>query len=290
MANRVLGRGLASLIPNKVAPTSFGSSAVSAQAVSELSLDLICPNPHQPRKRFPPDELRELAESIKEHGVLQPVVVSRIGERYELIAGERRCQASRLAGKKTIPALVRAVTEQQKLEVALIENIQRRDLNPLEESLAYQKLFAEFNLTQEDIAIKVGKSRSYVANAMRLLSLPEEIRDGLASGEITTGHAKAILSLATAKDQLALYQQMRAGKVTVRDAEEVARGKKRGTRTGARNANESLGRSVADMLREHLGTKVATRGRGSRGRIVIEYYSQAELKYLTEKILGRPID
>ena len=267
-----LGRGLSALIPR-------GNGGLM-----EIDLARISPNPRQPRTTIDDSALAELAESIREHGIIQPLIVTRAGSGYTLVAGERRWRAARLAGLRTVPALVKDTSPQQLLELALVENLQRQDLGPLEEAAAYRQLLDEHGLTQEDVARRVGKSRSAVANSLRLLNLPREAKEALAAGRITEGHARALLSLPTQEQQLALLASMLAGDVTVREAEESAR---RGAshQRAAQSFGDVDSRELEDRLREALRTKVELH-RGRRGgRLVIHFYSDEELEALYRALL-----
>lgn len=272
-----LGRGLSALIPS-----------TARSGLVEIDLDRITPNPRQPRTLMDEEALAGLADSIREHGVLQPLIVTRSGSGYTLIAGERRWRAAKLAGLKTVPALVKDSSSQQMLELALVENIQRQDLGPLEEAAAYRQLLQEHRLTQEEVARRVGKSRSAVANSLRLLNLPPEAREALAQGLITEGHARTLLSLPTTEQQLALLASILSGGVTVREAEEAAR---RGS-SKARHAQAPKSHEISeleDRLRELLRTKVDLH-RGRRGgRLVIHFYSDEELEGIFRALGGEPI-
>lgn len=251
--------------------------------VLEIKISEIFPNPHQPRLKFDEDKLKELSESIKIHGVIQPIVVSKNEKGYELIAGERRFQAAQLAGLSTIPAIVREVTEQEKLELAIIENVQRHDLNPIEEAKSFKKLTDEFDLTQEEISEKLGKSRSAVANKIRLLSLPVEIQKSLIEGKITEGHAKLLLAIPNPEKQRAFYDLIIKNSLTVRQTEEKV--KEVSVRTHKRSVTvDPEMKSIEDELAGVLGTKVKLSKSGSGGKIVIEYYSKEELNNILGKI------
>lgn len=271
-----LGRGLGALIP-EIAP-----------AVQEVDVDLIVPNPLQPRSLFDPGSLAELAQSIREHGVIQPLIVTRPagGGVLQLITGERRLLAAKQAGLARVPVIVKEATPQALLELALVENLQREDLGPLEEAGAFKRLADEFGLKQEDIARRVGRSRSAVANTLRLLTLPTDIQASLARGEISAGHARAILGAADAAGQRRLWQRIVRGALTVREAEVLARQavpspKKRG---GRRRRPPDLV-AVEDQLRSALGTRVElTRGpRG--GRLTVHFFSDEELEAIVGRLL-----
>jgi len=281
-----LGRGLSSLIPKT------GSGAGSG--VETVDIDLIVPNPHQPRMRFDTESLEELAASIREHGVLQPIVVteaaSDLGPKtYQLIAGERRLQAARMAGLTRMPVVVKEAAGNELLEIALVENLQRQDLNALEEAAAFKRLADEFAMTQERIAQRVGRSRTAVANTLRLLTLEEDIRSSLASGQITEGHARALLGIEHSGMRLDAWRRIVADAMTVRQAEEIARALK-ATATivkpaprASRPADPHV-RAIEDNLRHALGAPVTlARGR-TGGRIVIRFHSDDELEGLIDRL------
>lgn len=276
---RGLGRGLDALIP--ISETSAG--------VTQLPVSAIGRNPRQPRTRLDPTELEELANSIREHGVIQPLVVAQSAYpgQYTLIAGERRLEAARLAGLPTIPALIREATDQQLLELALVENLQRADLGPLETAHAYKHLAEDFGLSHEEIAAKVGKKRVTVTNTLRLLKLPARLLDALASGEITEGHARALLALPNPQAQTAAFTTALNKGLNVRQTEELVRrllGQKE-TRP-AKPARQVESDALATRLREALGTKVALRRGRKGGTIIIHFYSDEELNAIAEAILG----
>ena len=281
MQKQALGKGLGALIPDL---SSLDDKERKALGISEIALDKIIPNEYQPRKTFDDGKLNELAASIREQGVIQPVIVHRTaGGSYQLIAGERRWRASRLAGLKTIPALVKEATKRELLEMALIENIQREDLNALEAAEAYKRLQDEFKLTQEDLAKRVGKERSTITNFLRLLGLPREVKQDLATGALSMGHAKAILSLERVRDQVLAAQMITKKGLSVREAEALAsRLKSPPKEKKARQSHEL--KSVEEKLRKSLGTKVTIAAKAKGGRIVIEYYSNDELERIVEKI------
>jgi ParB family chromosome partitioning protein len=270
-----LGRGLDALIPNL------------QPAVEDVDVDLIAPNPQQPRTSFDAASLAELAESIRAHGVIQPLIVSRPaaagGAPYQLIAGERRLLAARQAGLARVPAIVKGASPQDLLELALVENLQRADLGPLEEAGAFRRLNDEFGLTQEAIATRVGRSRSAVANSLRLLTLSAEIQASLARGEISAGHARALLGIADAAERRRAWRRIVEGGLTVRDAELLAKTRPRArSRRAVRPAADVA--AVEDRLRAALGTRVELR-RGRRGgRLVIHFFSDEELDAIIEKL------
>lgn len=283
-----LGKGLGALITSTSGNTrkrtilSTGDSTSSTQKIWTVPVTEVKPNPNQPRRQFKDSELKELAESIKEHGVLQPLLVAeQANGGYEIIAGERRWRASQMAGLTSVPVIVKELAPEQQLEVSLIENIQRENLNPVEEAFAYKRLIEEFGLTQAAVAEKVGKSRPAVANAIRLLELPAPIQAALIEGAINTGQARALLSLSSEKEQLDMLASMRGQKITVRELE----------RTAATAAPERHARRDPNLLylegqlRAALGTKVSIAERAGKGAITINYFSPDELKQLIKKII-----
>jgi ParB family chromosome partitioning protein len=280
MQKQALGKGLGALIPDL---SSLDDKEKKALGIMELALDKIVPNDYQPRKHFDDEKLNELAASIKEQGVIQPIIVHRAGSGYQLIAGERRWRASRLAGMKTIPALVKEATKRELLEMALIENIQREDLNPLEAAEAYKRLQDEFKLTQEDLAKRVGKERSTVTNFLRLLGLPKELKHDLAIGALSMGHAKALLSLERVRDQIQTAAAIVKKGLSVREAEVLASRLKNPPKEKKARQSHEL-KAVEEKLRKTLGTKVSITPKAKGGRIVIEYYSNEELDRILEKI------
>jgi ParB family chromosome partitioning protein len=277
----VLGRGLGSLIPTKKV-SEVVAAVVGRQEVREIPVNEIVPNPHQPRRHFAAADLDDLISSIKEHGILQPLVVSFGDNQYELIAGERRWRAAKALGLKTVPALVRDASKQQKLEWALIENLQRADLNPLEEALAYRALMDEFNFTQEEAATRVGKSRPVVANTLRLLELPEYIQDALKEGKITKSHARTLLAEEDSKKQRELFEAMLTGKVTVRTAERVVAVHRPKITVGRRIDPNLVAHEK--KLQEILGTKVEIHERGGKGTVAIHFYSKTDLTELLSRL------
>jgi len=288
-----LGKGLGSLIPQQSKKTgrktirkqTGGGSHTPGDQLWQIPLTEISPNTEQPRKDFSHAALEELVSSIKKHGVLQPVVVTEKEDgSYELIAGERRFRASQIAGKTAIPAIVRGATEQEKLELALIENIQRQDLNPIEEAFSFQRLIDEFGLTQEEVAEQVGKSRSAVANTTRLLGLPDVIQKALVDGKISTGKARALLSLKEEREQISVFKQMLAGEMsTVRDVEGVVASKGQKSRKGSVRRDPNL-QAQEQLIEDRLGSKVRITQKGERGTIIIEYHDSGELKRLLDEL------
>ena len=281
MIKRALGRGLDALIPETV--------TVREREVLELEISTIQPGKYQPRLEFDKEKLQELVESIREKGVVQPVIVRATDGQFELIAGERRLRAANELGWTKIPALIKNVSDEQALELAIVENIQRENLNPIEEAKAYLKLSDEFNLTQDDIAKKVGRNRVTVANAMRLLKLPAEIQDDVSKGKISAGHAKVILMLESAPLQRKLRDLVIANDLSVRDTERAAG---RIKTPPAHKQKLGIGKSpdllaIEENLRSTLGTQVTIVPGKRKGRIEIEYYSQDDLERILEVILKR---
>ena len=289
-----LGRGLSSLIPNKQPAQKeaddfsrriIGGADESIRGdkfVIEIDVNQVIANPHQPRTQFDDERMENLAQSIKIHGIIQPLIVSKKGNQYELIAGERRFQAAKRLGLKKVPVIVREADELQKLELAIVENVQRHDLNPIEEGKAYQKLVDEFQMGQEEVAQKMGKSRSLVANKIRLLNLPVEIQKGLVEGKITEGHAKAILSVDNPEKQRALYELILKSNLTVRQIE--GKTQEISVKSHKRQVNiDPQMKQLENALVEILGTKVKISKAGDGGKIIIEYYSKEDLEELLKK-------
>ncbi|GBD16192.1 Chromosome-partitioning protein Spo0J [bacterium HR26] len=274
-----LGRGLDALI----------QGPASSDRIQEIDIDAIGPNPRQPRQRIDDQALTELADSIRTHGVIQPVIVARSSGAvpYQLVAGERRWRAARLAGLRTIPAIVRDATPRDALELALIENVQRADLTPIEEAQAYHELIEEFGLTQAEIAQRVGKSRAAVANTLRLLQAPAPVQEALSSGQITEGHARALLGLTQAADQLAALAMVIEQGLTVRQTEELVRRWQRApARRPVRYSPLAEVQQLEEAFRRALGTKVELRPGRQGGRLVIHYFSEEELDALYRRLVG----
>lgn len=291
MEKRGLGRGLSALIGDSLAGTAEGN-------VREVALQQITTNPNQPRQVFGEEALNELSHSIREHGILQPLLVRRRGvEDYELIAGERRLRAAKMAGLSHVPVLIKEYDEVQSLEVAIVENVQRADINAVEAAYAYRKLIDEFGFSQQEVAKRVGKSQPSISNTLRLLDLPETILEGLLAGEITEGHARPLLQVQQSNPQaLTLFwQTLRQRKLSVREAEKMARE----IRIQAENPPKvtlpfqgELRRdanlvAAEEALQTVLGTKVSIHRSGRGGKIEIEFYSDAELEGILERLMGR---
>lgn len=277
---RGLGRGLEALIPAAQEPTS---------GLAQIPVSAITPNPMQPRTALDPEGLAELAASVREHGLLQPLIVTQQGpERYQIIAGERRWQAARMAGLPAVPVIIKEATPQETLELALVENIQRADLNPLEEASAFSQLVEEFGLTQEQVAERVGKSRVAVTNTLRLLRLPTEVKQALASGTIREGHARALLALPNSQAQVAALKTVVNRALSVRQTEELIRRLlAEPTPRRVRLPVDVETQALEEEFRDMLGTKVSLfRSRTGRGRLVIHFYSEEELQAIYDVIAG----
>ncbi len=287
MSKSALGKGLDSLLQQYEDNSDLNSN----DGVKEIQIKLIIPNPDQPRKTFNEEALRELADSIKEQGVIQPIILEKSEDRYIIIAGERRFRASRLAGLDTIPGLIRKYTHEQKLEIALIENIQREDLNSIEEAKAYLSLMNNLDLSQEAIARKVGKKRSTIANSLRLLKLPDDIQNSLIEGEISAGHARAILSALNPSDMRILFSRILTNGLSVRESEKQAAELNNGIRKPVSIAAKASKdpdpeiRRIEQKFLDALGTKVSVKGGLKKGKIEIDYYSLDDLERIYEMLV-----
>ncbi len=291
MVNGSLGRGLGSLIPQT--PISQPEEETNLMqddikptneegTLQRVLTTRITPNPYQPRLDFKHEELEQLAESIKKYGILAPLLVSKKGEDYQLIAGERRWQAATLIGLEKVPVIVRATTDLEKLELALLENLQRENLNAIEEALAYKRFIDEFNMTQEQVADRVDKNRSSVANSIRLLNLPKEIQEAIRLGTISKGQAKVILSVEDPKYQMKLFKKIIREGMTVRETRRATAKYKKTAPIGASNIELS---ADEERLRNYLDTRIKIETDENGGRLVIEYYSIEELKRIIGKIV-----
>ena len=294
MAARGLGKGLDSMIPKSV-------KAVQEDKIVEKELEkggenaketfvkitMVEPNRDQPRKNFDKEALEELAASIKEHGLIQPILVQDRKTYYEIIAGERRWRAARMAGLTEVPVIIRNYTEQEIVEISLIENIQRKDLNPIEEALAYKKLMTSFNLKQEEVAERVSKSRSSITNSMRLLKLSEAVQKMLVNGSISEGHARALLSIEDTRAQDEIAKKIVNDKLSVRDVEKLVKsyGKPVKKKPESSNEYDVFYKDIAENLKNAIGTKVSISGKGDgSGKIEIEFYSNDELDRIVSRI------
>lgn len=281
-----LGRGLDALIPR--------TTSISTEVIQEIAIEEITPNPRQPRQWFGEEDLHELAESIRQHGVVQPIIVARTGSTlpYQIVAGERRWRAARLAGLTVIPAIIRELSPREAVEIALVENLQRADLSPLETALAYRTLIEEFGLTQSEVAERVGKSRSAVANTLRLLDAPEPIQRALAAGEISEGHARALLSLPDVSTQLEALRLIRVRGLTVRQTEDLVRRWSTHPRPRPPSTPHVLLEleRATEELQRRLRTKVELHTGARGGRLIIHYSTLEELQRLLDELLGQPDD
>ena len=276
-----LGRGLSSLIP---------VSELKREFIEKIQISKIVSNKFQPRHNFVEEKLQELVESIKEHGVIQPIIVRKAREGYELIAGERRFLAAQRIGLDEVPAIVKNVSDQESLELALIENIQRDDLNPIEEALGYDMLCKEFNLTQDSVAQKVGRSRTSVTNAMRLLKLPEQIQGSVAEGSFSVGHAKVILGIDDTDTQLKVFNKIVSKDLTVRETEKIVHSLSLPKTTKSSKIDLERNRkykNCAEHLRNLLDSSVEIKWSGEKGKLVIHFESEKDLEDIVRKIASQ---
>lgn len=281
-AKKGLGKGLDSLITDKVSKPIKPKSNHAADAVM-IDINKVEPNREQPRKKFDEDALIELSESIKQFGILQPLLCQERDDYYEIVAGERRWRAAKLAGLKEVPVIIKKLTNQQIMEISLIENIQREDLNPIEEALAYKRLLEEFKLKQDEVAERVSKSRTAVTNSMRLLKLNEKVQQMVIDEMLTTGHARALLGIEDQNQQYVVAQQIFDQKLSVRDTEKLVKSlqknkKKTKSEKPVNPQMEAIYRDLEEKLKKNMGTKVLiNRKNENSGKIEIEYYSHDEL-------------
>ena len=286
-----LGKGLDSLIPEKSnkplakEPAEEKRESESGSGIQMMKINMVEPNRDQPRKKFDEDAILELADSIKQFGVLQPLLVRKNKDYYEIIAGERRWRAAKQAGVKEVPVIVKEYTEQEIVEIGLIENIQREDLNPIEEALAYKSLIDEYNLKQEEVADRVSKSRTAVTNSMRLLKLAEQVQTMLINEELSMGHARALLSIEKEEVQVETAKAIVERKLSVRETEKLVKAilNPKQAKLPIPSTNDVVYEKLSDKLKEIMGTKVnINHKKGGKGKIEIEYYSQDELERLLE--------
>jgi ParB family transcriptional regulator, chromosome partitioning protein len=302
VARNALGRGLGALIrdpevaTSQVMPATTTATAASAAAPApipaggplQVDIDLIDPSPYQPRTKFGEAALEELAKSIRSSGIIQPLVVRKIGPRYQLIAGERRWRAALRAELLRVPVVLREVGDEQALELTLVENIQREDLNPIEQARAFQRLMDQFHLTQEDVAARTGKERATVANAVRLLSLAETFLEWIEEGKITAGHGRALLAIEDPKLRLELGQKASRGKLTVRQLEQMATRRGRGRTPTVLNEVYDPNRQAAlDELQKNVGTRISLRmpAKGRPGELILEFYDEEQLSGLYDRLM-----
>lgn len=286
-----LGRGLNTLIPSVPAKDTESEKIIQKdeQIKSEIMVPILKvePNPDQPRRQFDEDSLQELADSIKQYGILQPLIVKKHENFYEIIAGERRWRAAKLAGLKEVPVLIRDYAENEIVEIALIENIQREDLNPIEEALAYKRLMEEFSLKQDQVASKVSKSRAAITNSLRLLKLDQRVQNLLSEEMITTGHARALLAINDSDQQYEIAMKVFDEKLSVREIEKLVKQMSKQKKETPREENkvhEYLFASMEESLKQALGSKVNIKNKNNKGRIEIEYYSKEELDRLVDML------
>jgi len=276
MSKKGLGKGLGALI-------STANEETQSSGVIELKINEIEPNVGQPRKKFDDEKLMQLSESIKEHGIVQPIIVRKEENTYKIVAGERRWRAARLAGLTTVPVIVKELTNRQVMEMALIENIQREDLNPIEEAEAYERLLNEYNMTQEELSKSIGKNRSTIANIIRLLALGDKVKEYLINGEITSGHARALLALDDKELQERVCMEIIEKSLSVRETENLVKRIQKGEEKErkVKNEDENIQKIEYD-LEKILGTKVKLFNKNKKGKIMIEYYSNDELERILE--------
>ena len=288
---RGLGKGLDSLIPSgKIKVTGISGENVlidEKDAVVEININLVEPDREQPRKSFNEDELNDLADSIKGIGIFNPLLVQKKDDYYEIVAGERRWRAAKIAGLKEVPCIVREFSELEKVEIQLIENIQREDLNPIEEAQAYRRLVDEFHMKQDEVAEVIGKDRTTITNSMRLLNLAEEVQEFLIDKKLTPGHARALLSITDKEKQVEIATKVFDEKLTVRDTEKLVKSldKPKKTKKLTPEALQLIYRQLEDRIREKIGAKVSIKPADEKkGRIEFEYFSQEELEEIVNKI------
>ena len=289
---RGLGRGIDTLIPEgKIKVTTSGGNNVidEKDAIVRLNINKVEPDKDQPREIFDEDELNELADSIRANGILIPLVVQKKDDYYEIVAGERRWRAAKIAGLKEVPCIVGEYTEQQKVMLQLIENVQRSDLNPIEEAKTYRRLIDDFNMKQDEVADKVGKDRTTITNSRRLLNLTPEVQDMLMEKKLTSGHARALLGLSNEENQIKIAYQILDEKLSVRETEKLVKsvGKPKKTKKMTPEALQLIYRQLEDRIREKVGAKVSVKATDEkRGKIEIEYFTQDELEAIVDKITG----
>ncbi len=290
-AKKGLGKGLDTLIPKGVVVNDKPSSNENIKAAKPdqvVKITKVEPNRNQPRKKFDEDSLQELADSIKIHGVLFPILVVDRGSYYEIVAGERRWRAAKMAGLKEVPVIIRDYTEKQIAEISLIENIQRTDLNPIEEAMAYKSLIDEYNYKQDELAERVSKSRTTITNSMRLLKLTQNVQDMIVDDLISAGHARALLSIDNPDEQYELAQRVMDEKLSVRDIEKIVKAKNKPAKEKKKNEKqEALYHDIEEKLKASLGTKVTIAAKGDNmGKIEIDFYNQDDLQKIMDLLLG----
>ena len=287
---RGLGKGLEALFNDVEINAHDQERSADGEGIQFIDINKIKPNSKQPRKSFPDEKIEELARSIEAHGIIQPIMVRPSGEGYEIVAGERRWRAARRAALKQVPCIIRELTEEQNMLVAIIENMQREDLNPIEEAEALNQMITTYGLTQEEVSKSVGKSRPYITNSLRLLKLTDDVREMVVQGQLSNGHARALISVKDEKRQLELANQAVRDGLSVREIETLANKEnegpvKRATKAKARAKNREI-TDLEEELKSALGTKVAINHGSRKGKIEIEYYSRDELERLLELLLS----
>lgn len=272
-----LGKGLGALIPE------INDIKTTENNVNDVDIDEIMPNENQPRKRFDDENIKDLAESIKEHGIIQPILVRKEGEYYKIVAGERRWRAARIAGLKKVPVIIKDMTDKEMMEISLIENLQREDLNPIEEALAYKRLMDEFNLTQEQIALRVGKSRPVITNSLRLLNLDKKVIDFIIENKLSEGHGRILASIENKELQVEIAKKIIEDALNVRQTEKIIQNLKNNKNKNIKKKKvDSYIKEIQDKLMNHLGTKVNISTKRKKGIIEIEYYSKEDLERILE--------
>jgi len=288
MPRNALGKGLSALIREPDSVPIAEPVAPAGESVQQIDIDLIAPSPYQPRTRFREDALTELSRSIQATGIIQPLLLRRVGNRYQLIAGERRWRAAQRAGIQRVPAIVREVADEAALEMTLVENLQREDLNPIEQATAFAKLMEEFHMTQEQVAERTGKDRATIANSMRLLNLETPIQALIEEGKIMAGHGRALLAIEDPKLRLDLARRAALGHVTVRQLERLATRKPHAKATEATALVDPNARAALEELQRKYGTRVSlkTYPNGKSGQLIFEYYNNSDLLRLYDQLIG----
>ena len=279
LKKRGLGRGLDALIPLEDEYSDHENQ------VKNIPVNLVKPNPHQPRKTFDEESLNQLAQSIRENGIIQPLIVTRVGDYYELVAGERRLRASKKVGLTEVPVILRDAEDLKKLEMAIVENVQRDNLNAIEEAAGYRELIQNFSISQEDVAKKVGKSRSAITNKIRLLTLPIEVQKAIRSGEISEGHGRALLSLENTEKILGAFKEILKKKLSVRETESLSGRPKKDLKTQVLTEDPNV-KTLENQLREMIGCKVAIRPKKEGGTLTINYSSSEDLERIIKYFAG----
>ncbi len=285
-----LGRGLEALL-GEIETPNLNVEDISKEGIDEISIDLIKPNKHQPRKTFDKEKIEELAVSIKEHGIIQPIILRKAGQGYEIVAGERRWRAAREAGLKKVPGIIRDLTDRENMIFAIIENLQREGLNPVEEAEGFQEMIEIYNLTQEEVSKSVGKSRPYITNQLRLLKLPKVVRELLSAGKISTGHGKVLSSIDSEKRQIKLAEEIVEKGLSVRETENLCKEgeglakEKKEKKPASGKTKSPEGELLERELKEKLGTQIEITEMGKNGKIEIKYFSLEERDRIIERLM-----